>query len=358
MSSPDRKLLARLTEAPGAPGNEGAVRAIVREALADCGEIAYDRLGSLLCTQGSGTPRVVLDAHMDEVGFLVQSISERGQLNFIALGGWWGHVLPAQRVSVITAQGPVPGVIGSTPPHFLKPEQRKEVQDLAQMYIDVGAESAERVAELGIRVGDSVVPDAEFRELAVPGVLSAKAFDCRAGCGVLCESMRALSDGGHPGSVIGVAAVQEEVGTRGAGTAMAVAQPDVAIVLEATPADDTPGAAEVPQGVLGAGPQVRISDPSALSNRRLVRVVEEVAAREEIPVQLAVRVSGGTDARPIHVHDRGVPTTVIGVPARYIHTHVSLIDWNDYCAAVRLVVATVRALDAETVAGLTDFTDS
>ena len=155
-------------------------------------------------------------------------------------------------------------------------------------------------------------------------------------------------------SVIGVAAVQEEVGCRGAQTASAVAQPDVAIILEGTPADDTPGTPDR-QAVLGSGPQLRFYDPTAISNRSLVRHVEKVALAQGIPIQIAVRSSGGTNARSIHVHGRGVPTIVIGVPARYIHTHVSMIDPVDYAHAIQLVVAVVASLDADAVESLVTF---
>lgn len=357
-----KDLLRRLTLAPGAPGAEDAVRAIVREVLDGAGRISYDRLGSILCeVPGSRPrPRVVLDAHMDEVAFAVQRITEEGRLGFVPLGGWWGHVLLAQRVDVIADGGRVvPGVIGSKPPHFLKPAEREKVLDLDDMHIDVGAASRTEVEELGIRVGDPVVPHGEFVELAAKDVISSKAFDDRVGVALLCEAILGLAAAGsrHPNTVVGVGAVQEEVGCRGAGTSSELARPDVALVLEGTPADDLPGFQER-QAVLGKGPQIRFMDPTAISNRRLVRLVEEVARDEGIAVQLAVRKSGGTDAKTIQPHGPGVPTVVIGVPARYIHTNASLIHLRDYAAARELVLALVRRLDAKTVAALVDFASS
>ena len=353
---PSVELLGRLSRAAGAPGAEHEVRTIVQEALRGIGDLRHDRLGSVLSEKAGASeePRVVLDAHMDEVGFMVQSISSEGNLGFIPLGGWWGHTLLGQRVDVVTEGGQVPGVIGCKPPHFLSPEERTKVLPLTSMYIDVGASDPHTVEELGIQIGDTVVPHAEFGEMAVPGILSGKAFDDRAGVGVLCEALRALDGLSHPNTVIGVAAVQEEVGCRGAATASALARPDVALVLEGTPADDLPGFSER-QAVLGQGPQIRFVDPTAISNRPLVRFVQAVAREQEIPVQLAVRRSGGTNAKNIQVHGAGVPTVVIGVPARYIHTHVSLIHWQDYCQAVGLVVEVVQRLDAATVASFTDF---
>lgn len=351
-----KELLRRLSLAPGAPGAEGAVREIVRQSLDGVGTISYDRLGSILCErQGTGAfPRVLLDAHLDEVAFLVQSITSEGKLNLVPLGGWWGHVLLGQRVDVMVNDRAISGVIGSKPPHFLEAAEREKVLRLDAMYVDVGASTLEQAEALGIRVGDPVVPHAEFIELAVPDVLSSKAFDDRVGVGLMCEVMQALVERQSPNTVIGVGAVQEEIGCRGASTASELARPDVAIVLEGTPADDLPGFKER-QAVLGEGPQIRFYDPTAISNRRLVRLLEEVAAESDVAVQVAVRRSGGTDAKAIHSHGQGVPTVVIGVPARYIHTHVSLIHWQDYLAARRLVLALIHRLDRETVAALCDF---
>lgn len=362
-----KDLLRRLTLAPGPPGAEDSVRRLVREHLGGAGSLSHDRLGSLLCELkgAAAAPRVLLDAHLDEVGFQVQSIGEDGRIRFLPLGGWWEHVLLAQRVDILTrlddssgaaAAEPrlVPGVIGSKPPHFLKPEERQKVLSIDLLTIDVGATTQAGAEALGIRVGDPIVPHAEFLEMGVEGVLSSKAFDNRVGVALLCETLRDLAQGSHPNTVIGVWATQEEVGCRGAGTAAALARPDVALVLEGTPADDIQGVPER-QALLGHGPQVRFSDPTALSNRRLVRLVEEVARERRVPVQLAVRRSGGTDAKSIHVHGIGVPTVVIGVPARYIHTHVGLIQFADYLAARTLVLGVVERLDRKTVDGLTDF---
>lgn len=348
-------LLRRLTLAPGPPGAEDAVRAIVRESLSGAGKVSHDRLGSILCEKAgmSASPRVVLDAHLDEVAFLVQRIGDDGRLGFVPLGGWWGHVLLGQRVDVLAGGKMIPGVIGSKPPHFLSAAEREKVLDLDVMYIDVGTASRKETEELGIRIGDPAVPHAELIPLA-GDVLSSKAFDNRAGVGLLIETMLALEGKKHPNTVVGVGAVQEEVGCRGAGTATELSRPDVAIVLEGTPADDLPGLTDR-QAVLGKGPQIRFSDPTALSNRHLVRFVEEVARSLKIPIQMAVRKSGGTDAKSIQAHGRGVPTVVIGVPARYIHTHVSLIHLQDYLAAKKLVLEAVMRLDAKVVARFLDF---
>lgn len=354
------ELLKRLTLAPGPSGAEEGVRAELREALKNVSGLQYshDRLGSVVIEKPGkvGSPRVLLDAHMDEVGFLVQSISRDGTLALAPLGGWWGHVLLAQRVDVLCEGGKISGIIGSKPPHFLSSDERTRVLKLDKMFVDVGAADREEAEGFGIQVGDAVVPHSEFIPLKNPRLLSAKAFDDRAGVGVLIESLIALQDIDHPNTVIGVAAVQEEVGCRGAGTAASLARPDVGIILEGTPADDTPGfPSGSRQAVLGSGPQIRFSDPTALSNRRFVRFVQQLADVRGIPCQIAVRRSGGTDAKSVHVHATGVPTIVVGVPARYIHTHVSVIHLDDYLNARQLVVELVQAMDEKTVADWTRF---
>lgn len=349
-------LLRRLSLAAGPPGAEDEVRRIVHETLAGAGTLRHDRLGSVLCERrgSADAPRVTIDSHLDEVAFLVQAVTRDGLLALVPLGAWWGHVLLGQRVEVLVEHGRVPGVIGSKPPHFLSADERGTVLPVEAMFVDVGASDRDTVVGLGIRVGDPVVPASSFVELAVPGVVSGKAFDDRVGVALMCETVLALAGREHPNTVIGVGAVQEEVGARGAGTASALARPDVAIVLECTPADDLPGRTER-QAVLGGGPQVRHFDPTAISSRRLVRLVEEVARDRGTPVQMAVRRTGGTDAQRIHVHGAGVPTVVIGVPARSIHSHVSLLQVADYRAALELVVELVVRLDAARVAELVRF---
>jgi len=351
-----KNLLRRLSLAAGPPGGEDEVRGIVRETLDGLGTIRYDRLGSILCEKrgSADDPRVVLDSHLDEVAFMAQSISDDGTLAFVPLGGWWGHVLLGQRVEILAGSARLPGVIGSKPPHFLSAGEREKVLKPESMFIDLGASNRGQVEALGVRVGDMIVPAAEFREMGIEGVLGGKAFDNRAGVALMCEALAALTERDHPNMAVGVGAVQEELGARGAQTASELARPDVALVLECTPADDLPGQKER-QAVLGRGPQIRHFDPTAVSNRRLVRFVEEVAGEAGIELQMAVRRSGGTDAGQIHRTRDGVPTVVIGVPARYIHSHVSLLHLEDYRAALELVLELVVRLDRSRVEGFTSF---
>ena len=350
-------LLRELTEAHGVPGSEDAVRNIFRRHLKGFGSVSTDKLGCIACARPSApdAPRVLVAGHCDEVGFAVQHITPRGFLKITGLGGWWTHTMVGQRVRILPQSGrEVLGVIGSTPPHFLSENQKDKLMTLDQLCIDVGASSREEAEGWGISAGDPVAPFSEFTPLANPDMFVSKAFDNRCGVSAAIQSMQLLRDVELRCNLIAAGSVQEEVGCRGARTLGAMTMPDVAIVMEGTPADDSYGMelAES-QGRLRGGVQIRVMDPSAIMNRRLVNFVVETARTEGITHQLAVRKSGGTDAKSFQFAGTGVPCVVLGTPARYIHSHNSIIDINDYLSAVRLVCAVVRRLDAQTVAAFT-----
>jgi len=249
------------------------------------------------------------------------------------------------------------GVIASRPPHFLPEAQRRQVMTIDQMFIDVGAESRRDVVEgFGISLGDPIAPVSAFTALGREDYFMAKAFDNRVGMAGMIHAGQILSESAHPNKLILCGTVQEEVGLRGAKTAAVFAKPDVAIVLEGPPADDAPGFLRSEcQGRLGGGVQIRMFDPSAISHPRLARLAIETAQAEGIPHQVTVRRSGGADAGAFHVANEGVPSIVLGVPARYIHSHNAIIDLNDYLHMVTLTIALVRKLDEETVEGLISY---
>ena len=354
------RLLAKLADAHGAPGNEGRVRRIFREEVR--GEIRTDGTGSIIHAEkgSSDAPRIMLTAHMDEVGFAVQAVTKRGMLRLTSLGGWWNHTLPGSRVRVLTANGTeIVGTIGAKPIHFITEAERDRVMKLDDMFVDVGASGAEEVRDLfGIRPGDPVVPDSPFTRMSNPDYLLGKAFDNRAGMALTIQVLQMLGGMEHPNTVFGVGTVQEEVGMRGAETAVSVVKPDAAIVFEGAPADDLPGSVEDEwQGAVGRGVQIRIMDPSAIMNRKLVRYAVETAERYGIPYQAAVRKAGATDARPIQLHGAGVPTVVLGVPSRYVHTHNGIICLGDYLSALELALRLLSSIDKAVVEGFTAFDD-
>ncbi len=213
-------LLKELTEAHGVPGHEAKIRSVARRHLEPLGALEQDKIGSLICKQPgtSETPRVMLAGHLDEIGFMIKHITKEGFLKFLPLGGWFDQVLLGQRVVVKTGKGDVIGVIGAKPPHLLPPDERNKVVEKKAMYIDIGATSGEEVEAAGVRVGDPVVPLADFRVLANPKTYLSKAFDNRVGCALVIQTLQALQAESHPNTVYGVTTVMEEVGVRGATT--------------------------------------------------------------------------------------------------------------------------------------------
>ena len=357
MADATMELLRELTEAHGIPGYEQEVRQVIRQHLKDITTIEQDRLGSIVCRKDgkAESPRVMLAGHMDEIGFIVKLITDEGFIRFSPLGGWWGHVMLAQRVTIKTRRGDVTGLIGSKPPHILSDEERKKLLEPKDMYIDVGATSANEVRELDVRPGDPIIPICPFTILGSGKTYLAKAFDDRVGCGLFIEVIRRLVHEDHPNTVYGVGTVQEEVGLRGAHTSSWVVEPDVGITLEAGIAGDLPDVKkEEVQEKLGKGPVIIIRDGTMIPNLRLRDLFVEIAEELKIPYQFDMLERGGTDAGAIHLHRRGVPNLVISVPTRHIHSHAGILHRDDYDQAVNLVTAAIKRLDAKWVAGLTE----
>lgn len=349
------EFLKALTEAHGVPGYESEVRALLREYLEPLGTVTQDKLGSLICCQNGDGPRVMIAGHMDEIGFMVRYVTDEGFLKFLQLGGWWDQVLLGQRVVIKTHKGDVIGVIGAKPPHLLDAEERDKVVKKKDMFIDIGATSQEEVAAAGVRVGDPVVPDSSFAVLANPKTYLSKAFDNRIGCAVVVDVLRGFNNGnGRPNELYGVATVMEEVGVRGATTSVRAVNPDVAIILESDIAGDVPGIKDEECNVrLGGGPSVLVFDARMIPNLKLRDLIIDTAAELGISLQFNAMQGGATDGAAIHLHETGVPTVVVGVPARHIHSHGAIIHRKDYDDTVRLISAVVARLDADIVAGLT-----
>lgn len=349
-------LLRDLTEAAGVSGFESRITGIMRgqvEGIADC---CTDNLGSLVARLNGGPdrPRVMLAGHVDEIGFMVKLITEDGFVQFAPLGGWWDQVLLAQRVAIHTSKGPVPGLIASKPPHLLPDDERNKVVERKKMFIDVGARDREQATkEFGIRPGDPIIPWAAFEVMADSDRILAKAWDDRIGVAVAIQTLQALHGTDLPNAVYGVGTVQEEVGLRGAETATDVVQPDVAIVLETGIAGDVPGISETESNVkLGGGVAIYVMEGSAIPNLRLRDLAIDLCEERGLDYQLTLLERGGTDAGRIHIHDTGVPSLAIGVPARHIHTHAGIISATDYETTLALTIALCEALDEETVASM------
>ncbi len=350
MNEKTLELFKTLTELPGTSGNEHAVRQFMREQLRKyTDEIVQDKLGSIFgVKRGSETgPTVMVAGHMDEVGFMVTSITDNGMIRFQTLGGWWSQVLLAQRIEIMTVNGPVPGVISSIPPHLLTDEQRKKPMETKNMLIDIGADDKEDAIKIGIKPGQSIVPVSSFTPMANGKKIMAKAWDNRYGCGLAIELLEELQGVSLPNILYSGATVQEEVGLRGAQTAANMIKPDLFYALDASAANDAAGNKEE-FGQLGKGALLRIYDPTMVTHRGMREFVLDTAEQNNIPYQYFVS-KGGTDAARVHVSNEGVPSTVIGICSRYIHTHASIIHVDDYAAAKELLVKLVKASDLTTL---------
>lgn len=351
-------LLKELTEAQSAPGYEAEVRGIMRRELDRTSEeVVYDNTGSIFGKKEgkASSPRVMLAGHMDEVAFMISEITDNGYLRFTPLGGWWDQVLLSQRVTVITEKRKFTGVIGSKPPHLLKPEERKSVFPMREMYIDIGANSKDQVKEWGVCVGDPAVPICPYELLPDNDTILAKALDNRVGCYLSLEVMKQLSIEDHPNVVYGGATVQEEVGLRGAQTSPYVVEPDVAFALDVGIAQDGPANEGKDKPKLGKGPLVTFLDATMIPNVRFRDLVTNTADEKGIPYQVEVMMGGGTDAGKFHLFKKGVPTIVVGVAARYIHSHVSMVSKKDVENAVKLLVEVIKKLDASTYDSISNY---
>ncbi|MBO0475139.1 M20/M25/M40 family metallo-hydrolase [Enterococcus ureasiticus] len=342
-------LIERLSNASGVSGFEDDVVAIAKEFSAPFAEVSEDHIRNVYMKVGehkADKPTIVFDAHSDEVGFIVQAIKPNGTLRFLPLGGWVPNTVPAHRVRIKTANGnEIPGIIASKPPHFMTDAERKEVQTIDDMVIDVGCTSAEEVVEkLNIAIGDPVIPDVTFEYLEATDLMLGKAFDCRIGCACLLETLKKLSEKESEFNLIGTMTAQEEVGERGATVAMNNIKPDLAIVFEGCPADDTFSEEYMIQSGLKRGPMLRNFDVSMITNPRFQRFAKETAEKYGLPMQSSVRKGGGTNGAIINLTNKGVPAIVIGVPVRYAHTHYGYVAYEDYQAAHQLAVAIVNDL--------------
>ncbi|MDR0922292.1 MAG: M42 family metallopeptidase [Lactobacillales bacterium] len=350
----EENLLIQLTNAKSVPGNEEEVREIFKEYAKDyADELLFDGLGSVIAkhTGVENGPKVFFASHMDEVGFMVTTITDKGFIKFQTLGGWWGQVMLAQQVSIKTRDGKIiHGVIGSKPPHVLTAEARNKPYDVADMFIDVGGSSKEEVESWGVTPGDMITPYIDYQRLNGSKFLLAKAWDNRIGTAVTLRVLENLAKEGHPNILFAGANVQEEVGLRGAQTSTHLVNPDIAFALDTGTAGDTPGMTpKEADSVLGKGPQIFIYDASMIPQRKLRDFVIDIAEEQNIPYQLTVITGGGTDAGRMHLSQNGVPSLALAVPVRYLHSHTSVIHEDDYLNMVKLVTEVVRRLDKEAV---------
>src|SRR5690625_1863262 len=344
-------MLKDLTDANGISGNEKEVRNVMSQYIKPYADEVYtDNLGSLVAKKAGheNGPKIMVAGHLDEVGFMVTRIDDKGFIYFQTIGGWWSQVMLAQRVTIMTKDGDVTGVIGSKPPHILSAEARKKPVEIKDMFIDIGASSKEEAEEFGVKPGDSIVPYFEFTQMKNEKMLLAKAWDNRIGCAIAIEVLKQLEGQDHPNIVYGVGTIQEEVGLRGARTSAHLIKPDIGFGVDVGIAGDTPGITDQEaDSKLGEGPQIILYDASMVSHKGVRELVVETADVHHIPYQYATMAGGGTDSGSIHLTANGVPSLSITVATRYIHSHASILPRDDFENAVKLDVKMIKKLDHE-----------
>ncbi len=338
-----KKLLKRLSEAHGVPGSEGEVRDIMSKELSRHCEIEVDRMGNLIAKKGDGKKKVMLAAHMDEIGLMVKHIDEKGFIRFAALGGFFDQTLVSQRVLIHTRKSRIPGVIGSKPPHLMKEDERKRGVERKDMFVDAGFKSDKEAAKAGVSIGDYITFDRSFKELK-GDLVTGKAFDDRIGCLALIEVMKKIN---ADYTVYGVGTVQEEVGLKGARTSAFRINPDFAIAIDVNLAGDYPGIKEEESALkLGNGPVIEIADASGrglITHPKIKDLLIKTAKKNKIKYQLSVGEGGTTDATAIHLTREGVPSGVISVPVRYIHSPVEVASMKDIKDAIALTLSSLRS---------------
>jgi len=336
-------VLEKLSNANGVTGREGEVRELMKQYLKPyVDEMREDRLGNLIAFKkgNKDAPTVMLAAHMDEVGLMIKNIKKKGFLQFAKVGGIDDRILLAQKVIVHTDKGRLTGVVGSKPPHIQTEEERKKVIDADRLFIDVGAKDKNEAKKMGVQVGDVVSFDTKFVRISENVVLG-KALDDRVGCAMMIETLRRLQK--VDCNVYAVGTIQEEVGLRGATIAAFQVAPDVCIVLETTVAGDMPGVEEgKAPAKMGEGPVVTVADAGLIAHPKVLRLLIDSAKENKIPYQLETGIRGSTDAARISLSREGVPSGVISVATRYIHSPAAILNLDDAEKTVKLAVAAVE----------------
>ncbi len=337
--------LGSLSNACGVTGRESEVSELmIRLMTPYADQIVVDKLENVIAIKKgkSDAPKIMLAAHMDEVGLMVKTITKDGFLQFAKMGGIDDRILPAQKVTVFSRQGTFPGIIGSKPPHIQKEEERKKVTAFDELFIDIGAESKEDATALGVAVGDPVGFDIKYVPLG-RDVVTGKAFDNRAGCATMVEALKLMEKTDY--TICAVGTVQEEVGLRGAATAAFGVDPELAIALDVTIAGDVPGVREYDTSVkMGKGPSLTISDSGLITHPKVLRWLLETAEEEKIPFQLETGLLGSTDAARISLTRQGIPCGNISIPTRYIHSPVGMLCLKDIENSAKLTVAAIKRI--------------
>ena len=349
-------LIKELSEAFGPSGCEGEIREIIRKHMPPSVKIFEDKLGSIICRKdGAGSkPKIMLDAHIDEIGFMVSCIDNNGYLKIVPLGGWWPTSVVDKKWIIQGKQGKKIGISNCFNAHII-PDGFKKSVELKDLFIDIGMRSkADVIAKGGISIGDFIVPDVEMFSMTDKDFICGKALDDRLGCALLIDIINQAYDMSHPNILFAVGASQEEVGCRGIDSALNYVQPDAAIVLEIIPTLDYPGnyREDLSECKLGNGPVIHLLDSAVIANRPFVKLAEKIAKDKNIPIQYWTSPGVSNDGGRIQRYTYGVPTLVVALPIRYMHGHLGLMHMNDYTSALQLLEGLIQDLDIQTVNNL------
>jgi putative aminopeptidase FrvX len=339
------EMLEKLSNAYGVTGREEEVADLMKKFLKPyVDEVREDKLGNVIGIRRGKKDalKVMLAAHMDEIGLLVKAITKDGFLLFTKIGGIDDRVLLAQKVIVCTEKGPLHGIVGSKPPHIQKEEERKKVVTFDDLFVDVGAETEKEARSMGVKIGDVMVFDVRFGKIGKDIVIG-KALDDRVGCAVMIEVLKRLKKTDCTVYVVGT--VQEEVGLRGAQTSAFGIDPDVGFALDVTVAGDMPFLREGDAPIrMRKGPSVSVADSGLITHPKVLRLLVNAAEEEKIPYQLETGLQGSTDAARIALTREGVPSGVISVPTRYIHSATLMLSLQDTENVIKLAVAAIQKI--------------
>lgn len=342
--------IKELTELQGTSGFEDDVRSYMNKQITPLvDEVQYDGLGGIFGIKKADheAPRVMVAAHMDEVGFMLTQITEQGLFQVVPLGGWNPYVVSSQRFTLKTKKGKYPCISSSVSPHLLRGKGNQKPLEVSDILFDAGFESKEEAYAYGVRPGDSIVPLVETIQTANGKNIIGKSWDNRYGCTLVLEALEALQNESLGHTLIAGANVQEEVGLRGAKPSVHKFKPDLFFAVDCSAADDLQ-TKKGTYGHLGEGTLLRIYDPGMITLPRVREYLLDIAETHDIPYQYFVS-KGGTDAGAAHTTNNGVPSAVIGVCARYIHTHQTMFNISDFEAAREMLIQVLKGLDKTTV---------
>ena len=348
----DIELIGKLCNARGASGFEDEVIAIAMEYCAGFATFKEDSMRNLYIYPNYNKgkrPEILLDAHSDEVGFMVQAIKPDGTLRFIPIGGWNEKSLPSAKVQIFTSSGYISGVIAAMSPHLMTAEQRNAPVSYENLVIDIGATGAKEAEDMGVEIGAPVVPLSPFEHDKKRGILHGKAFDDRLGVAAMLKCLKLLKNENLSVDIIGVISSQEEVGERGITAAMYNVKPQAAICFEGCPADDTSAPSYMVQDALRGGVMLRYMDRTVICTPRFTAFAKEVAKKKNVKVQMAVRSGGGNNGAYIISANGATPVIVAGIPVRYIHTFNCIAAYEDVETCVKFGVELCKSLNKEII---------